>query len=61
MASSGTINGVRPQFEKKLAKTIAASITTYTAPDISGTYDETEVQAIADALETLIAELKAIS
>lgn len=61
MASSGTINGVRPQFEKKLAKTLAAEITTYTAPDISSSYVEAEVQALADALEALVAELKGIA
>jgi len=60
MASSGIVNGVRPQFEKKLAKTFE-SLSSYTAANISGTYVEAEVQAIADALEALIAELKAIS
>ena len=60
MASSGVVNSVRPQFEKKLEKTFAA-LSSYTAANISATYVEAEVQAIADALQTLITELKAIS
>lgn len=55
-----TVTGDRPWFDAKL-KNALSGISDYTAPNISATYVEAEVQAIADALATLIAELQAIA
>lgn len=55
-----TIPDSRPWFSAKLAQALS-ELSDYTAADISASPTEAEVQAIADALETLIAELKAIA
>lgn len=57
MASSGTVNGPRPQFEKKLVAGASETVT-YGTVDISATYDEAEVQAISTALTALVTALR---
>lgn len=55
-----TVTGTRPWFNAKLAN-VLADLSDYEAADISASPTEAQVQAIADALETLITELKAIA